>query len=62
LFEQYKYGLLASELEGNGLEKLVKVTGSYKKINYNGIIPLLVEKINKLETKIKHLENFNKGI
>jgi hypothetical protein len=54
--DNLNYGFLASEVENAGLNDLVKTAGDYKRINYNGFIPLLLEKIKNLESKVEELE------
>jgi hypothetical protein len=59
--KEIKYGLLAGELENNGFDNLVKHNGEHKKINYQSFIPLLLEKIKRLEARLEKIENTKKS-
>ena len=50
------FGVLAQELEANGLDLLVNGSEGNKTVNYNGIIALLIGSINELSAKVEKLE------
>jgi hypothetical protein len=54
--DELHYGFLAGELENTGFENLVKTVDNYKRVNYQSFIPLLLEKIKALESRISELE------
>lgn len=51
-----KYGVIAQELEELGLENLVDSKGSHKQVSYQAFIPLMLETIKHLNTRIENQE------
>jgi len=55
-----QYGVIAQELEENGLGQMVNEKDGFKSVNYNQLVPLLIEAVKELTTKVKYLEgNYN---
>ena len=54
--EKLQYGVIAQQLEEVGLGHLVENTENSKAVNYIGLIPLLIEAIKELSSKVEMLE------
>ena len=51
------YGVIAQEIE-NVLPHAVNINSrGYKTVNYNSLIPLLIEAVKELSARVKELEN-----
>lgn len=52
-----QWGVVAQQLEEAGMGHLVAQKGEYKTVNYQGLIPLLIESIKELNTKVDNLSS-----
>lgn len=54
--QRLQYGVMAQQLESAGLKDIVYGNSEKKTVNYLGLIPLIIESIKELTTKINNLE------
>ena len=54
-------GVIAQELEET-FPQLVDITGEFKAVNYIGLLPIMVEAINDLNTENRELKNLLKRL
>jgi hypothetical protein len=59
---QKKYGILAQELEYVGLNELVKTVDDTKKVNYQSLIPLIIESLKEITLKVDQLDSKNRPL
>jgi len=52
------YGVLAQDLQEQGLNNLVKQTGDHLSVNYNDLIGILLGSVQQLQNEIKELKKY----